>query len=218
VAQDTLEQSFDGPATEGLLRREDAAAARRTLRSQIAKLERDLADTLITCFDHASVDLAAAVADPGVLGRTVAPRLLSLSELERQRDDLARRVVVARRLLSERATEHERNRVRLERMLLEPGRHRFERIANRDLGLGGCGVWQVRPRLGPIGMLAGWWEVKLSSGCPLARPSSGGRAIRGRRVGRRTAPGAARAPEPPVAVPVSPRTPRAACAGEPPRR
>jgi hypothetical protein len=26
----------------------------------------------------------------------------------------------------------------------------------------------VRPRLGLIGMLAGWWHVKLSSGCPLA--------------------------------------------------
>jgi hypothetical protein len=34
--------------------------------------------------------------------------------------------------------------------------------------VGGCGVWQVRPRLGLIGMLMGWWQVKLSSGCPLA--------------------------------------------------
>jgi hypothetical protein len=25
----------------------------------------------------------------------------------------------------------------------------------------------VRPRLGLIGMLMGWWQVKLSSGCPL---------------------------------------------------
>jgi hypothetical protein len=38
-----------------------------------------------------------------------------------------------------------------------------------DLGQGGCGVWQVRPRLGLIGMLAGWWQLKLSSGCPLGR-------------------------------------------------
>jgi hypothetical protein len=29
-------------------------------------------------------------------------------------------------------------------------------------------VWHVRPRLGLVGMLAGWWQVKLSSGCPLA--------------------------------------------------
>ena len=53
-------------------------------------------------------------------------------------------------------------------MLLEPGRYKFVRVANRDLGEGGCGVWQVRPRLGLIGMLMGWWQVKLSSGCPLA--------------------------------------------------
>jgi hypothetical protein len=32
----------------------------------------------------------------------------------------------------------------------------------------------VRPRLGLIGMLMGWWQVKLSSGCPLA----GGRGAR----------------------------------------
>jgi hypothetical protein len=42
------------------------------------------------------------------------------------------------------------------------------RVANRDLGESGCGVWHVRPRLGLIGMLMGWWQVKLSSGCPLA--------------------------------------------------
>jgi hypothetical protein len=53
-------------------------------------------------------------------------------------------------------------------MLLEPGRHKFVRVANRDLGAAGCGVWQVRPRLGLVGMLMGWWQVKLSSGCPLA--------------------------------------------------
>ncbi len=152
---------------------DELAAARRSLRGQIAKLERDLADTLVTCFAHASSDLAAEVAhldtpfgvEAGRV-RLAAPRLLTLQELEAQRDDLARRVVDGRRRLSERAGEHERNRVRLERMLLEPGRHKFERIANRELGLGGCGVWQVRPRLGLVGMLAGWWEVRLSSGCP----------------------------------------------------
>ena len=53
-------------------------------------------------------------------------------------------------------------------MLLAPGEHRHVRIAQRDLGEGGCGVWHVRPRLGLIGMLMGWWHVKLSSGCPLA--------------------------------------------------
>jgi hypothetical protein len=56
----------------------------------------------------------------------------------------------------------------LERILLDPAAHRFARVSCRDLGEPGCGVWQVRPRLGLIGMLMGWWQVKLSSGCPLA--------------------------------------------------
>ena len=45
-----------------------------------------------------------------------------------------------------------------------------------DIGEPGCGVWQVRPRLGLIGMLMGWWEVKLSSGCPLATGRGGAAA------------------------------------------
>jgi hypothetical protein len=61
-------------------------------------------------------------------------------------------------------------------MKLEPGRYKFVRLPVRDLGEGGCGVWEVRPRLGLIGMLAGWWHVKLSSGCPL---SGGPRSLRG---------------------------------------
>src|SRR5207302_1017804 len=66
--------------------------------------------------------------------------------------------------------EHERRaRELLERMKLEPARYKFVRLPVRDLGEGGCGVWEVRPRLGLIGMLAGWWQLKLSSGCPLAR-------------------------------------------------
>jgi hypothetical protein len=59
------------------------------------------------------------------------------------------------------------NRLYLEQMLLEPAKHRFARVSCRDLGEPGCGVWQVRPRLGLIGMMMGWWQVKLSSGCPL---------------------------------------------------
>jgi hypothetical protein len=54
-------------------------------------------------------------------------------------------------------------------MLLDPAAHRFARVSCRELGEPGCGAWQVRPRLGLIGMLMGWWQVKLSSGCPLAR-------------------------------------------------
>ena len=96
------------------------------------------------------------------------PRALTLGELERIRDGLADRVAQARAVLDERGERQEASRALLERMLLEPGRYKFVRVANRDLGEGGCGVWHVRPRLGLIGMLMGWWQVKLSSGCPLA--------------------------------------------------
>ena len=97
------------------------------------------------------------------------PRLLDLGELERVRDELAERLRAARVTIAERADLQAAYRVQLERMLLDPARHRFERIALSDLGEPGCGVWQVRPRMGLIGMLMGWWQVKLSSGCPLAR-------------------------------------------------
>jgi hypothetical protein len=71
--------------------------------------------------------------------------------------------------IAERAQLQEAHRVYLEQILLDPAKHRFARVSCRDLGEPGCGVWQVRPRLGLIGMLMGWWQVKLSSGCPLPR-------------------------------------------------
>ena len=37
----------------------------------------------------------------------------------------------------------------------------------RDIGEPGCRDWHVRPRFGLLGMLAGWWRVVVSSGCPL---------------------------------------------------
>ena len=145
----------------GLVTEPDERAARRTLRGQIARLEAQLADCVATSLTtKASVPFAVAGAH--------GPRVLGIAELERVRDDLAGRLGQARRVLTERGIEQERSRVRLERMLLAPGRHKFERVAAAELGEGGCGVYQVRPRLGLIGMLAGWWHVKLSSGCPLA--------------------------------------------------
>ena len=139
----------------------DELAARRSLRSQIDRLERDLAEAFVTAFRMGGL--------PATDDAHAEPRLLGLGELERVRDELAERLRVARITISERADVHAANRVRLERMLLEPGRYRFVRIPLADLGVPGCGVWQVRPRLGLLGMLMGWWQVKLSSGCPLAR-------------------------------------------------
>jgi hypothetical protein len=135
-------------------------AARRQLRVQIATLEAQLSDALLTAFPHGPID--TSVAAPG------GPRVLSLGELEGVRDALADRVAGARAVLEARGAAQERKRIALEKLLLEPGRYKFARISQAELGVGGCGVWQVRPRLGIIGMLAGWWHVKLSSGCPLA--------------------------------------------------
>ena len=82
------------------------------------------------------------------------------------RDRLALRVGEVRGEVAERTALERRSRALLQRMKLEPGRYKFVRVPVADLGDGHCGVWEVRPRLGLIGMLAGWWQVKLSSGCP----------------------------------------------------
>jgi hypothetical protein len=93
--------------------------------------------------------------------------LLSLGELEQVRDELAERLGRARTAIRRLADQQEAKRELLERMLLDPGAYRFARIARSEIGESGCGAWEVRPRLGLIGMLMGWWQVKLSSGCPL---------------------------------------------------
>jgi hypothetical protein len=139
----------------------DETAARRTLREQIARLERQLGDVLVSAFPHVAVDVR-------VPSRTYGPRLLSLAELEDQRDALQDKLREARGVLEARGAEVEANRVLLERMLANPKRYKFTRLHRVDVDMGGCGAYQVRPRLGIIGMLAGWWHVKLSSGCPLA--------------------------------------------------
>ena len=106
------------------------------------------------------------------------PRLLSLGELEQVRDELAERLRRSRTTITRLADQQEGKRELLERMLLDPGAYRFARVARSEIGESGCGAWEVRPRLGLIGMLMGWWQVKLSSGCPLAGghgPSSAAR-------------------------------------------
>ncbi len=144
----------------------DERAARRSLRAQVARLERELSQIVAAAFPHIPVEAARVGAlDAG------GPRLLGLAQLERQRDALAGRLQDVRRLAQARAEHERRAHELLERMKLEPGRYRFVRLPVRDLGEGGCGVWEVRPRLGLIGMLAGWWQLKLSSGCPLPRGS-----------------------------------------------
>ncbi len=149
-----------GPPPPSTTVTEDAQrAARRTMRAQIARLERELSDAFVTAFPMGGLELPGAAA--------AEPHLLDLGELERIRDDLSERLRDARARIAARAEQYEANRVLLEKMLLEPGRYRFVRMSRQDVGEPGCGAWHVRPRLGLIGMLMGWWQVKLSSGCPL---------------------------------------------------
>jgi hypothetical protein len=134
-------------------------AAREALRAQVARLERELSGLVAHTFPH--------ISPRDYSGETFSgPRLLNLGELERLRDRLALRVGEARGQVADRAALERRSRALLERMKLEPGHYKFVRLPVADLGDGHCGVWEVRPRLGLIGMLAGWWHVKLSSGCP----------------------------------------------------
>jgi hypothetical protein len=70
--------------------------------------------------------------------------------------------------LDERGRVQEELRRSREELLLDPAAHPFARVKNEDVGESGCCDWHVRPRFGLLGMLAGWWRVVVSSGCPLA--------------------------------------------------
>lgn len=139
----------------------DERLARIELRRQVGLLERELASLLAEGFRRVEVGHRVA-------GISSAPRVLDLGELERLRDELADRVAEARLTLREQDRVEARNRELLDQMLASPADFKWVRISRDDLGLPGCGHWHSRPRLGPIGMLMGWWRVRVSSGCPLA--------------------------------------------------
>jgi hypothetical protein len=131
---------------------------RQDLRGQIASLEHQLAELFATAFPRQGIEYAVAAAG--------GPRVLGVAELEQVRDRLASRLREAQDELSRRTWVEERNRETLERMIAEPGRFRWLRVSNEDVGEPGCRHWHSRPRWGPLGMLLNWWRVKLSSGCP----------------------------------------------------
>jgi hypothetical protein len=145
----------------------DELAARRSLRDQIARLERELADLFATTFPREGFEWDVRAPRRG-------PRLLPLAELERLRDNLAERLERNRRQLDERARLEERKRRTIEKMMLEPEAHKWALVSNDDIGERGCKHWQVQPRYGVLGLLCNWWRVRISSGCPLA----GGRGPR----------------------------------------
>ncbi|HEV3322872.1 MAG TPA: hypothetical protein VG147_11880 [Solirubrobacteraceae bacterium] len=190
VATEQLTIDRETPLTRP---RTDERAARESLRAQVARLEGELSGIVARGFPHVS---PAPFAVPEYAG----PRLLSLAELERERDGLVVCLRRAQQQARERAELELRARDQLERMRLEPGRYKFTRLRVTDLGERGCGVWEVRPRLGLIGMLAGWWQLTLSSGCPLPQPRAPGARLTGVRQNtsspRMRAPRGRRGPKP----------------------
>jgi hypothetical protein len=146
------------PTTERLAGAE--RLARAELRRQIATLEGRLGRLFAASFPRQGIEWG--------VGAVGGPRVLDLSELERVRDALAARLHDAQAELSRRTAAEEASRDLLERMIADPGAHRWLRLSARDVGEHGCTQWQSRPRWGILGMLMGWWRVKLSSGCPLA--------------------------------------------------
>jgi len=136
----------------------DEHAARRTLRAQIARLERELSAVAISAYPRLDVRTSL----PALAG----PRLLSLGELERVRDALATRLGDLEATATAQAARQADAARELERMLADPPAHKWRRITHADLGIPGCGDYHVRPKAGLLGMLMGWWQVKMSSGCP----------------------------------------------------
>jgi hypothetical protein len=162
----------------------DEARARAELRRQVGKLELELAGLVAAGLGRVAVPHRVGAAGP--------PRVLGLGELEELRDALAVRAAEAREALAVRAATEAANRELLAAMIAAPEEHRWLRISRADVGEPGCGHWHSRPVLGPLGMLMGWWRVKVSSGCPRAgrlaaaphTPTSGPR----RRGARRRSP------------------------------
>ena len=139
----------------------ETLAARRGLRAQIDALHEELRRALEASW--APETLAAAV---GPAGTGDVPRLLDLGELEVVRDGLLAGLDHVREAAARRAEGHARARALLEQMYADPDAHRGVALTTDDLGVPGCCRWSVSPVLGVVGRLAGWWRVKVSSGCP----------------------------------------------------
>ena len=144
----------------GRVREDVERLAREDLRRQIGELERELGELFATAFPRKGIEFGVPAAG--------GPRVLGVADLEGVRDALAGRLQSARAQLARRADAEEQNRALVEEMIAKPDRYRWVRISNEDIGEPGCRHWHSRPRWGLLGMILGWWRVKLSSGCPLA--------------------------------------------------
>jgi hypothetical protein len=158
----------------------DERDSRRQLRRQIAALEAELGRLFASAFPRTGIEFRVAAPGGG-------PRVLSVDELERVRDGLFGRLSEARAALGERTAGEDEKRALIERMSAHPDSYKWIRVSNEDIGEPGCRHWHSRPRWGVLGMLLGWWRVKVSSGCPLAEgPAAGGSRTKSRAEWRRS--------------------------------
>lgn len=152
------------PGLGTVLYERDERAARADLRRQIAAMEAELGELFASAFPRKGIEFSVPAAGGG-------PRVLSVDELERVRDSLASRLADVKGRLHDAGYVEQLNRQLIERMSETPEDHKWIRVSNEDIGEPGCRHWHSRPRYGLIGMLLGWWRVKVSSGCPLAGPA-----------------------------------------------
>jgi DNA-binding transcriptional regulator YhcF (GntR family) len=143
--------SFDEDAD---LSEADERAARRTLRTQIARLEAELAS-----YPEATVQ-------PGEPTPRAFPFVAGVGELEGIRDQLLDKRKAALVAAEKKGNRQSAARAHLEEMVADPGDHRGEIVSSEELGDPGCTTWEAGPAWGPIGSLMKWWRVKVSSGCP----------------------------------------------------
>ena len=145
----------EGTGLRDVGRAADEAAARRELRRQIGRLEAQLA----------SYPEVRSEPGPHPLLRAKA-HVAGIGELEQVRDELMERLRSARDAAEAKGRRQARARGRRERIIGEPEANRWQRVANPDVDIPGCGDVRSVPRFGPVGAVAGWWRVKVSSGCP----------------------------------------------------
>ena len=155
----SLHDSFEPNAIEpSALERSTGLEQRREFLRNIESLERELQQIIIA--------LTPANRHTRTVPSAARPHLLSLTELEIVRDGLAAELDSVRETLAVQIHTRRDKRMLLKRMTEEPVKFRWARVTTVDLGEPGCRSWEVVPKLGPVGMLANWWRIRISSGCP----------------------------------------------------
>jgi hypothetical protein len=151
------------PSFDTILTESDERAVRDELRRQISRMEAQLGRLFASAFPRQGIEWRVPAPDSGRV-----PQILEIDQLEEIRDDLADRLAIARSQIAEIGESEEAQRELLEHMVSDPGSFRGLVISSDAIGEPSCRAWRVAPRFGPLGRLMSWWQVKVSSGCPLA--------------------------------------------------